>query len=97
MKDNLSIINELDRKIEATIARNNRLVADNKRLLNERERLIGERGKHTKEIEELKKELKASRLACDMSDSGSRDRARKHVKSILREIDVCIELINKKS
>ncbi len=97
MKDSFSIIKELDKKIDSIISKKRILEADNQKLLNERARLIDERVKHTKEIDELKKELKALRLACDMSDSGSRERAKKQVTSILREIDACIELINKKS
>lgn len=96
MEKRLSTINEINEEVDSLILERDRLSSDNLRLLNERERLIAERGKYTNKIAELREELRALKLACDMTSSGSKERAKRRINAILREIDTCIGLINKR-
>lgn len=94
--DNRSLlkIKEISIKIDKLTETNANLVSDNKRLIEERERLIEERVKHTKLIGSLREELNVLKFTYNMV-GGSKEKARNRIKTIIREIDVCISLISK--
>lgn len=96
MEKRLTIISDINNKVDSLIIERDRLSFDNEKLLNERERLIEERGKHIDKIRELKSEMRALKLACDMTGSASKDRAKRRINAILKEIDTCIGLVNKR-
>ena len=87
-------IKEISERVDSLAETNRALLLDNKKLLGERERLINERAQHTKQIENLRYELRTLKLAYNLV-GGSKEKAKAKIKAILREIDVCISLISK--
>lgn len=96
MSDSGVLIKEINEKIDKLLSQNKQLRQENTSLRKERERLIEERTQHTKKIEELRHELKVTKFGNDLACSnGDKERAKRRLKTILREIDECIALINK--
>ncbi len=96
MKDAFGIIKDIRRKVELTVSERDKLARNIVRLNQEREVLLAERSKHQSQIVELKRELKALKLTIGMTNPESKLEAKRGLESILREIDVCIDLVNKK-
>lgn len=96
MENRSSIIKNISEKVDSLVLERDRLYFDNVKLQDERERLIEERGKYVNKIAELRNEVRALKLACDMTSIGEKDRAKRRINAILKEVDTCIGLINKR-
>lgn len=96
MNDNAVLINKINKKVDDILAQNKKLREQNGNILAERERLIKERMAYKDKMESIENELKVLKFGHDIVNSlGDKDRAKRKLKSILREIDNCIALINK--
>ncbi len=96
MNESLKLIQEIEQELNFVISQKNKLAKQNLALQLDREKLLEERIKHTNQINELKNEIKSLKLALGMADNSSKEQAKKRIEAILREINVCIALINKK-
>lgn len=96
MNDNTVLIHKISKKVDEVLAQNKKLREQNDSILAERERLIKERMAYKERISNLEQELNVLKFSHDMISSlGDKDRAKRKLKSILREIDHCIALLNK--
>lgn len=95
-KDVFSIMAAINSEVALLREERSELLQHNSKLMRDGEKLIEERREYIIEIDELKKKLKAMELANDLTSDESKGRAKRRIEAILREIDKCIAIINKR-
>ncbi|MFI3314513.1 MAG: hypothetical protein R3Y04_02465 [Rikenellaceae bacterium] len=91
-----SIISQLSDKLDLLSSYNKKLLSDNDDLQNKIDTLTAQNIEQQSELDALRRRIETSQLSDSfIKASGSKKQARYVVKSILREIDDCIALINK--
>lgn len=91
-----SMISQLSDKLDLLSDYNNKLQSENDSLKSELDSLLAINAEQQSELDALRRRVETSQLSSSfIKASGSRKQAQQTIKSILREIDDCIALINK--
>lgn len=89
-----SIVKRLSDEVERLIADHERISAQCRELTAERDKLLKEKRRLEETVRQLETKLQSLELSSVMSgNSGSVERARQRVNSLLREIDRCIAVL----
>ena len=89
-----SIVKRLSDEVERLIADHERISTQCRELTAERDKLLKEKRRLEETVRQLETKLQSLELSSVMSgNSGSVERARQRVNSLLREIDRCIAVL----